>query len=113
MFFSLTSGGSRPSDKGGGGGHPDPEISGGRSLKKIFSALRVSFWSKSKGGAGSPGPSPESATVNYKQLTSASLNEIADKMARTNKRALRKVTEVSTERAVTLLLKLSVISSVW
>ena len=38
----TSSGGSRPSDKGGGGGggHPDPEIK----------------------GAGSPGPSPESVT---------------------------------------------------
>ena len=34
---------------GGGGSHPDPEISGGRS-DKIFSALRASFWSKNKGG---------------------------------------------------------------
>ena len=99
MFFSLTSGGSRPSDKGGGGGHPDPEIRGGRSLKKFFPALRVSFWSKNN-----PGPSPGSAIVNYKPLTSASLNEIADKMARTNKQALTKETEVSTEGAVTLLL---------
>ena len=97
----------------GGGGHPDPEIRGGRSLKKFFSPLRVSFWSKNKGEPGSPGPSNESATVNYKPLTSASLNEIADKMARTNKQALKKVTGVSTERAVTLLLKLSVFSSVW
>ena len=49
---------------------------------------------------------------NYKPLTSASFNNIADKMARTNKHALRKVTGVYTERTVTLLLKLSVISSV-
>ena len=46
----------------GGGGHPDPEIrgGGGQSLKKCFSALRVSVWSKNKGGggAGSPGPLP-------------------------------------------------------
>ena len=38
----LSSGGSRPSDKGGG--HPDPEKRGG-------------------GQAGAPGPSPRSATV--------------------------------------------------
>ena len=49
---------------------------------------------------------------NYKPLTSASFNNIADKMVRTNKHALRKVTGVYTERTVTLLLKLSVISSV-
>ena len=52
-------GGSRPSDKGGGGGHPDPEISGGggggRSPKNFFSALPASLWSKNKGG---PGPPP-------------------------------------------------------
>ena len=91
--------------EGGGGGHPNPEIrgGGGRSLKKFFLPLRVSFWSKNKGGQGPPGPSPGTAAVNYKPLTFASFNEIADKMARTNKRALRKVTGVSTERAVTLL----------
>ena len=42
-FFNIiitTSGRSRSSEKGGGGGsgHPDPEIRGGPSLKKIF------FW---------------------------------------------------------------------
>ena len=36
---------------------------GGASPKKMFSALRVSVWSKNKGGAGPPGPSPGSATV--------------------------------------------------
>ena len=41
-----------------------------------------------------------------------SVNNIADNMARTNKHALRKVAGVYTERTVTLLLKLSVISSV-
>ena len=52
---------STPSDKGGGG-HPDPEIRRGGSVSKhFFSVLRVSVWSKHKGGArapGSPGPSP-------------------------------------------------------
>ena len=36
-----------------GGGHPDPEISGGEGLrpqKKFFSALRASSWSINKGG---------------------------------------------------------------
>ena len=46
--------------RGAGGGHPDPEIiggwGGGLSQKKIFSALRASFWSKIRG------PSPLSAT---------------------------------------------------
>ena len=49
----LFSGRSRPSDKVVGGGHPDPEIrGGGRSPKNFFSALRASFWSKNKRGAG-------------------------------------------------------------
>ena len=55
-------GGSTPLDKGGGGGHPDPEISGGEGggavSKKIFSALLASFSSKNKGGPGPPGPLP-------------------------------------------------------
>ena len=53
-------GGSRPSDKGGGGGgHPDPEIRRGPASENFFSALRASFWSKNKGGApGPPSPSP-------------------------------------------------------
>ena len=39
---------------------------GGRPPKKIFfSALRASFWSKNKGGAGPPGPSPAYTTVVY------------------------------------------------
>ena len=36
---------------GGGGGHPDPEIRGGWSQNKIFSALQASFWPKNKEGA--------------------------------------------------------------
>ena len=56
---ALTSGRSRPSDKGG------PVIltlrKGGRRgavLKISFSALRASVWSKNKGGPGPPGPLP-------------------------------------------------------
>ena len=45
------SGGSRPSDKGGA-----------RSPKIFFGRLRASVWSKNKGGAGPPSPSPVSAT---------------------------------------------------
>ena len=46
----------------GGVGHLDPEKRGG-SLKKFFSALRTSVWSKNKGDARAPpGPSPGSAT---------------------------------------------------
>ena len=55
------SGRSRPSDKGGRGGHPDPKIMGYPASKKIFSALWGSFWSKNKGG-GPLGPSPGFAT---------------------------------------------------
>ena len=36
--------------RGGGGGHPDPEIRGGPASKKMFSAVRVSFSSENKGG---------------------------------------------------------------
>ena len=52
---STVSGGSRPSDRGGGGGgvHPDPEIRRA-SLHNFFSILRASFWSKNKGGARAP-----------------------------------------------------------
>ena len=53
--------------RGGGSGHPDPEIWGGGPVsKKNFapppkkSALRTSVWSKNRGG-GPPGPSPGSA----------------------------------------------------
>ena len=35
---------------GAGGGHPDPEISGGPVSKKIISALGASVWSKNKWG---------------------------------------------------------------
>ena len=46
---------------------PDLQIGrgggGGRSPKTFFGALRVSSWSKNKGGPGPPGPSPGSATV--------------------------------------------------
>ena len=46
----------------GGGGHPDPEIRvGGDSLKKNFSALWTSVWSKNK-GVRPPGPSLGSTT---------------------------------------------------
>ena len=49
---------------GGGGGYPDPEIRwGGAVSKTFFSALRVSVWSKNKGGRPDPPyPSPGSAT---------------------------------------------------
>ena len=52
-------GGSRPSDKEGGAGHPDPEIRGGGAVSNFnFSALRASVWAKNKGGPGPPGAPP-------------------------------------------------------
>ena len=43
--------------KGGGGGHPDPEIRGEERDQKIFSALWASVWSKNKWAeARPPGP---------------------------------------------------------
>ena len=58
----------------GGGGHPDPEIGwGGGSPKKCFSAPRASVWSKNKGGAGPPDPSPGSATVLYSSWATCDL----------------------------------------
>ena len=42
----------------GGGGHPDPEITGGGLQKDFFFALRASFWSKNKGGPGAPRTPP-------------------------------------------------------
>ena len=76
----VRSGGSRPSDKGGGGGHPDPEIRGGRGghpdpeimgagLKIFFSTFQASVWSKNNGR---PGPSPGSAS----ELPTKSKNSI-------------------------------------
>ena len=57
-----TSGGSRPSDKGGG--DPDPEIRGwGAASKKIFRPFMPHFRLKIRGGPGYPGPSPGSATA--------------------------------------------------
>ena len=47
---------------GGGGGHPDWDRGRGALKKIFFSALRTSVWSKNKGGPGTPGPSPGSAT---------------------------------------------------
>ena len=41
--------------RGGGPGHPDPEIGGGgRSPKKFFLALRASVWPKNRGGERAP-----------------------------------------------------------
>ena len=39
---------------GGEGGHPDPDIMGEGTVLIFFSALRVSVWSKNKGGPRAP-----------------------------------------------------------
>ena len=58
-FCVYLSGGSRPSDKGrGGGGHSDPEIRGEGGLKIFFTAFRGSVWSKNKGGGRVPALDP-------------------------------------------------------
>ena len=63
--MGLISGESGPSDKEGGGGQVIQTLRKGeaQSAKNIFSALRTSFCSKNKGGAGPPGPSPGSANA--------------------------------------------------
>ena len=51
---------------GGGRGHPDPEIGGGGSLKRIFSLLfgpQFGLKIRGRGGQAPPGPSPGSSTV--------------------------------------------------
>ena len=59
----LGSGRSRPSDRGGGDGHADPERRGGGGLQKIFFwPLGPQFGLKIRGAA-PPGPSPRSATA--------------------------------------------------
>ena len=61
--YILYSGGSRPSDKGGGGREGSSRSPGAQSQKKFFSALRASLLSKNKGAPGAPGLSAGSATV--------------------------------------------------
>ena len=52
-----SSGGSRPTDRGGGGGHPDPEITGGLASKKKNSPpFGPYFRLKIRGGGRFPGP---------------------------------------------------------
>ena len=66
-FKVIYSAGSRPWDKGGG--RLSRTLDKGRAVsKKCFLAFRVSVWSKNKGEAGPPDPSPGSATdLQYKQ----------------------------------------------
>ena len=66
-ILGIFSGGSRPSDKEGGRGHPDPEIRVGQSQKNFFFrplGLSLVVWSKNTGW-GPPDPSPGSATGIY------------------------------------------------
>ena len=63
-----SSGGSRPSDKGeggrgGGGGHPDFEITGGLASKNFFRPFGPHFRLKKKEGRVPRAPSAGSATV--------------------------------------------------
>ena len=76
LTLKITSGGSRPSDKGrtGGGGHPNPEIRvEGRSQKTFSRPFGPQFGPKIKGGLGSPGPSPGSPTDNCGSMQCAPL----------------------------------------
>ena len=58
-FRTIFSGESRPSDRAGGGGHPDPEIRrGGAVSKNIFRLFGPQFWLKIRGGGGTHGPLP-------------------------------------------------------
>ena len=64
--LAYHSGGSRPSNKGEGGGHSDPEIRGrgGRSPKNFFRPFGPQFDLKIRGlGVGLLGLSPRSATL--------------------------------------------------
>ena len=58
---TANSGGSRPSDNGVGGRgerSSSPSDAGDSSLKKIFSTIRASVWSKNKWGSRGPGSLP-------------------------------------------------------
>ena len=57
-FRRYISSGSRPSDKEGRGGHPDPDTRGEVVSKNFFSALRTLVWYKIGGGGGGGGPLP-------------------------------------------------------
>ena len=62
-FRTIFSGGSRPSDRAGGGRSSRPRDKGVGGLQKHFSALRALVWAKNKGGGTRPsGPFPGSAT---------------------------------------------------
>lgn len=70
MGPTAPSGGSRPADKGGrrvGAGHPDSKLKGGGGpvSKKMFLALRSSFWSKREGGRAPPLHPPLAPAQHY------------------------------------------------
>ena len=72
-FFNIiitTSGRSTPSERGGGVQSSRPWDKGGPGLKKIFSALRVSFWSKNKVGE----QAPQAPPLNLPLITSGKLS---------------------------------------
>ena len=54
MHYAVTDPDLQIRGEGGGGSHSDPEIRGGGLEKNIFSALRASVWSKTKGEARAP-----------------------------------------------------------
>ena len=62
LLFQVSCG-SRPPDKGGGGGsHPEPEIGGGVLKETFFAPLGPHFGLKIRGYPSPPGPFPGSAT---------------------------------------------------
>ena len=68
LLFSLHSGGSRPSDKRGGGpSHPDPEIRGDGLQNNFFWPFRPHFCRKIRRALPPPGPSPGSAPLHVRR----------------------------------------------
>ena len=63
--------------KGGGGGHPDTEISGGWSPKNFFAALRASVWSTNKCVCGGGGGGRRGGRVGWGGVGGGSATETA------------------------------------
>ena len=61
-MIEVCNSGSRHTERGGGGGHPDPEIRGGR-LKKKFPPFRPQFGLKIRGREGPRAPSLDPPSV--------------------------------------------------
>ena len=75
--LALTNGGSRPSDKRGGAGHPDPKIGGGVASKNFFwpfgphFGLKIGGWAPQAPPLDPPQltlPSPKGKLLLYPQL---------------------------------------------